>query len=69
VVREHRAGRLEIARPREPQPEVDAVALALGLQLRDLGAQLVCRLCRLGRLGHLRLQLRDPRVPLADGRS
>ncbi len=58
--------RLHIADARELQLEVDAVALALGLELGDLAAQLLCRLGVLGRLGNLGFQGGDLLVALGD---
>lgn len=66
VVREKGARRLHVAYARELQLEVDAVALALGLELGDLAAQLLCRLGVLGRLGNLGLQRGDLLVALCD---
>lgn len=52
MVGEEYACRLHVAHARELQLEVDAVALALGLELRDLAAQLLGRLGVLRRLGN-----------------
>ena len=67
VVAEEGARRLHVAHARELQAEVDAAALALGLELGDLAAQLLGRLGVLGRLGHLGLERRDLLVALGDG--
>lgn len=66
VVREQGACRLHVAHARELQPEVDAVALSLRLELRDLAAKLLGRLGVLRRLGHLGLQGGDLLVALCD---
>lgn len=66
VVRQKCACRLDVAHARELQPGVDPVALALGLELRDLAAQLLGRLCVLGRFGHLGLQGGDAGVAVRD---
>lgn len=66
VVRERGASRLHVAHARELQLEVDPVALSLSLELGDLAAQLLGRLCVLRRLGNLGLQGGDLFVALGD---
>lgn len=66
MVREEGACRLHVAHARELQLEVDAVGFSLGLELGDLAAQPLGRLCVLGRLGNLRLQGGDLLVALGD---
>ena len=56
VVCQDRTRGLHVANARELQPEVDSVGLALRLQLRDLAAQPLGRLCVLGSLCYLRLE-------------
>lgn len=58
--------RLHVTHARKLQGEVDAVAFALGLELGDLAAQLLCRLGAFGGLGQARLKLRDAPVTLGD---
>ena len=60
------ACRLHVAHARELKLEVDAVGLALGLELGDLAAKLLGRLGVLGRLGNLGLERRDLLVALGD---
>ena len=57
---------LHVARARELKREVNAVALALDLELRNLCSQLLDRLGTLGGLGHLALELGDSLVPLGN---
>ena len=58
---------LHVAHACQLQLEVDSVGLALGLELRDLVAQLLGRLCVPGSLCHLGFQRRDLLVTLRDG--
>lgn len=67
VVGEDGTRRLHVAHASELKLEVDPARLALGLELRDLAAQLLGRLCVLGGLGNLRLERRDLLVSLGDG--
>ena len=67
MVGENGTRRLHVAYARQLQLEVDSVTFALGLELRDLSAQLFCRLCVLGGFGYLRLERRDLLVSLGDG--
>jgi len=65
VVCEHRARRLHVAAPGQLQLEVDAVGFALLLQRGNLRTKAVCRLSVFGGFGDLRLELRDPGIPLS----
>ena len=67
VVGEDGTRRLHVAHASELKLEVDPARLALGLELRDLAAQLLGRLCVLGGLGNLRLERRNLLVSLGDG--
>ena len=58
---------LHVSHACQLQLEVDPVGLALGLELRDLVAQLFGRLCVPGGLCHLGFQRRDLLVTLRDG--
>lgn len=66
VVCEQGACCLNVVHARELQLEVDAVGLALRLELGDLAAQLLGRLGVLGCLGNLRFQGGNLLVALGD---
>lgn len=65
VVGKDRAGRLHVAAACQLQLEVDAVGLSLLLQRGNLRTKAVCRLSVFGGFGDLRLELRDPGIPLS----
>ena len=67
MVGKNRTRGLHVSHARELKLEVDAIGLALDLELRDLVAQLFGRLCVLGGFGNLDLELRDFLVALGDG--
>ena len=67
MVIKDRASGLHVANTRELELKVDPVGLALGLQLGDLVAQLLGRLCVFRSLCHLCLERRDLLVALGDG--
>lgn len=54
-----RRSSINVAHARELQVEVDAVALSLRLELRNLAAKLLGRLRVLSCFGHLALELSD----------